>query len=299
MSKDFVPNAHIVSLQRTGSKQLYRALRGSYNKAVDMRPCNPSEASLNRIDTSLGEFFHCWSHTGYKFGPSAAFPFDPQAEVYFRGQPDFHTRSETTSFDVVPRLDGSIGYEPCDYRPNLTYQDVTRRVEMLENVKGSRGFLVKTQMASLLEDLSAVYDFVQLVTLMDRIDALFDVKIILVPDDPIKWLCSNFVCDHSGVFVPGQQQQNAAISYRSEPLHIPRDYIDRLKLRLHSHMLLVGKASDALVIRTCDLSTNRTQMLLRQVFNNSKILVSYEQEFSRYDYPRMIGNYNEVVEAFF
>jgi hypothetical protein len=293
-------NTHIVSLQRTGSKSLYNAIHEVIDNPLQYyAPPFTREGPIR--DTSLGEFFHCWSHTGYKFGPAARFPFDPEADIHFRGQENFPLNENlTSSFDVVPRLDGTIGYERCDYRPQLTVKDVNRRIALLQQVRDTRNFVIKTQLASLVEDLmiNPLNEPSEFGALSIAMNGLFDLTIAIIPDDPVRWLCSNYLCDISGVFVPGASQRKAADYYIDNPVTIPTYYIKLLTSRLSLHNSLVSKLPMAVVLKTTNLSDQKTNRMLNGLLDSKNVMVKYKQEFSSFNYEKMIVNFDEVVGAF-
>src|SRR5271168_4224343 len=204
---------HIVSLQRSGSKSLYNAI----HKAMVTQELNP--LMFDNGDT-LGEFLHCWSEYGYKFGPTAQKPFDPNADIVFRTREEFFEYDGT---NFTPRVDdGKLTWVP----PTLKYQNQPRgqmfhkRVDILREVDS---FVVKTQVASLFEDVYSTYRS-EYESILFRSD-LFTHTVFLTPDDPVKWLCSNYLCDHSGVFVKCTSQEEAALKFKEEPLTIPTEYM--------------------------------------------------------------------------
>src|SRR5271168_3417978 len=113
---------HIVSLQRSGSKSLYNAI----HSAMVHEELNPM--TFDNGD-HLGEFLHCWSEYGYKFGPTAQKPFDQNAEIVFRTRKDFESYHGT---NFEPDFsDGILTWSPTGHKYSLGGEALWRRFDML------------------------------------------------------------------------------------------------------------------------------------------------------------------------
>jgi len=271
---------HIISLQRTGSK----ALESAIYKALD----NP--LSIEGGDP-LGEFLHCWSYYGYKFGPSAKKPFDPAAEIVFKTHPKYEDY-QGVAFDVLPCFEdghSNLEWELVDHTDVLTSVDVSYRLGLIK--KTDRNLVVKTQLASLYEDIGE--DRISL----SYLDSIFDLTIFLSPSNPVQWLCSNFMCDASGVFVSCAQQSSFADYAKLNPLTIPEEYIRKLRTRYLRHQDMSLSYSECMYFQTDDLKNPK---LIEDCFKDvlPDVKIEYVPEFSAFDYSTMIANYDEVREAF-
>jgi hypothetical protein len=268
---------HIVSLQRSGSKSLYNSIHSALNKPL----------TFSNGD-SLGEYLHCWSEYGYKFSFSATKPFDPTACILFRTHPEF---GGYVGSNFTPAYhQGVLSWKPTDYKEVLSYADIEHR---LKAIHLSRSLVVKTQLASLLEE----FDPAQRVCIKNAVldPSLFNRTIFLVPDDLERWLCSNYLCDHSGVFVQCKSQAEAAAAFKATPVTIPTEYLDLLSSRYRVHKNLACGA-DGLVIHTSALTSESTRTLLEFTLG-IKVHVKDEKEFSAFDYSTMIKNYDGVIHA--
>jgi hypothetical protein len=183
-----------------------------------------------------------------------------------------------------------LSWKTTEYKEALTYAAIEHR---LKAIHLSRSLVVKTQLASLLEE----FEPPQRVCIKNAVldPSLFSQTIFLVPDDLERWICSNYLCDHSGVFVQCKSQEEAAVAFKASPVTIPTEYLDLLSSRYRVHQNLACEA-DRLVIRTSDLTSESTRTLLEFTLG-IKVHVKDEREFSAFDYSTMIKNYDEVIHA--
>lgn len=258
---------HLVSLQRTGSKNLEAAISSNLKN------------QLTVSGDPLGEFLHCWYKRGYKFGKGAAKPFDQDAAVLFRTDPHYDAY-DGSYFDVVS-INGQLDWvETPSHFAYATAPDVYGALALLNTDKD---VLVKTQLASLMEDTG-----VDLTPIMDN----FDLNVGLVPSDTLRWLCSNFICDKTGVFVPGSVQRSYAEHLSKHPVDIPTSYVQLLMARLVRHRLLVS--SLPFVLNTEDLYEGNEKLDQLEAATGWTLNVPQTREFSNFAYEKMISNYNQV-----
>lgn len=270
---------HIISLQRTGSKALYKAV----HNALD----NPLKFTNG---DELGEFLHCWSYYGYKFGRNAEKPFDKFAPIVFRTS-SLYKEFEGKAFDVKesPWVNDDLQWEERMHTDWLLQSDVADRLNICKN--SHRNLVVKTQLASLYEDLGGQ-------SLPTReLSESFDSTIFLSPDDPTKWLCSNFLCDYSGIFTACDDQEAAAQELKAKPITAPLDYIRELKTRLRRHFELVnsGKFNPSIRLWTSELLNGYAESEI-EISLGLKVKIDNTPEFSAFDYPSMIANYDQIVD---
>lgn len=278
-------NVHIISLQRTGSKSLYEAVCAAV----------PDRAMIQREDGAeeLGEFFHCWSFYGYKF-LNSRYPFDPQGRILFRTHPDY----DATVGDAYQVHYANYQLQWLRHHETatqLTLTDVRQRSALLHVMTArDKSVVVKTQLASLNEELKLQYSEYEL---LEQLVFQFDRTIILYPKDVVKWVCSNFVADHTGIFAACADQAKATSALRSTKVVIPETYIATLMDRLRRHYVLkehLNKKSVVLNLATEDLSSIETKSKLR-AYLGCEVNVRQEREFSQVPYDQLIANYDEVV----
>jgi hypothetical protein len=224
---------HIVSLQRTGSKSLEKAIAKKY------------------AATALGEFLHGWEQHGYKFGASAERPFDPNAPIWFHTHPDFHSIGEFKNFE--PKVDrsgefeGVLTYTPCSYWSDSILALVGSRISVLNELFSCENFervVVKTQLVYLLEQVPELYRS----DLCRKLKGLFDFSVGIYPSDVRRWVWSNLLADHTGIFVPGTDMEAAIETLRRQQIHIPVSSVRPLLTRLKIHKQLMTSCD--LVVRT-------------------------------------------------
>jgi hypothetical protein len=275
---------HIVSLQRSGSKSLYNAV----HKAMVADRLNP--LTFDNGDR-LEEFLHCWSEYGYKFGLSAQKPFDQNSEIVFRTRDDFRAYKGT---NFKPKFaDGKLTWEPAKHLYERLFTAIRERLLILNR---AQDFVVKTQVASLLEDVGFLLQQEEVEEYLFR-DQLFTHTVFLIPDNVTKWMCSNFLCDYSGVFVQCKSQEEAAAQFKMTPVVIPKDYIVNLSNRYAHHMRLANTYR-GFDLFTADLRDGCvTGDLADYLELQTPLSIKDEQEFSAFDYSTMIANYDEVCDA--
>ncbi len=263
---------HILSLQRTGSKNLYNAIHSKL----------PDPVVFSSGDT-LGEVLHGWGAHGYKFGDHAQYPFDPRAEVVFRTAKDFDLYEGRNFYPCIFE-DGQASWVEHEYQPTWEFEDAISVYYALMH-QDTKDVLVKTQL------MDGSFDDKTTQRLIEGWDWL----ISLTPKDPVRWVCSNYLCDVSGVFVPIKEQQVAAAEFQACRVTIPTTYIREKFKVLRSHWQVINRIKTPIIgLFTEDLSTVKTIEKLR-LLGLGDIEVPLIKEFSAVDYRSMIFNYDEVM----
>lgn len=260
---------HIVSLQRTGSKSLYNAIHaGLKNPLV--------------FDTKdrLEEIFHGWGTSGYKFGAQADYPFDKKAEVIFRTSPNFD-RYEGRNFK--PQIiDGSAKWIHHDYMHHWDSNSALVLHKALLS-QTTKDILVKSQ----LLDGSFPPDTVQ-----DLLKG-WDYIVTITPKDALRWVCSNYLCDRSGIFVPIKEQQDAALAFEACRVIMPLPYVREKLSVLKRHWTVINNIKTPVIhLFTENLNTSQSQLTKLGL---GILDVPVVKEFSNSDYSTMIFNYDEVA----
>ena len=263
---------HILSLQRTGSKSLQAAIHCALE--------NPLTIGNHHLD----EFFHGWPFHGYKFGVDARNPFDKDAAILFRTHPDF-SAYEGQSFMPVARHH-SMCYVECPYAEQLTDKHIYYLRTLLD-LYPSRNYVVKTQITTLMSDVNAPNDL-----WMDAVLKGFDVTINLVPSDLVKWLCSNYACDYTGIFAPCPEQEAAR---KTQKLTMPATYAQTLLRRLGIHNRLLAALPNVVHLKTSDLVDLNVGQKLCELLRVPGLAIQHPKEFSADGYETLFTNYDEIV----
>lgn len=108
---------------------------------------------------------------------------------------------------------------------------------------------MKTQLCYLLDHIPSHYRS----DLCRKIHSLFDFTVGIYPEDEHRWVWSNLLADHTGIFVPGSDMNQAIEELKRNPIYIPISAVRTLLLRLRAHKLLMPTCD--LVVRTESIST--------------------------------------------
>ncbi len=269
---------HILSLQRTGSKSLQTAIHRALS--------NPLAFNTRLGTQELAEYFHGWGFTGYKYGGNARIPADPDTAVLFRTHPDF--KNYFGSSFIPTTSDEFLMWEPYPYQEQLTYEHLAYLRVLLDKFH-YRNYVVKTQITTLLEDVEAKAKASDIVDLVTRGS---DVLINLVPSDIVKWLCSNYACDATGIFVPCPEQKAAR---ESTKLTMPYDYVKKQLDRLSVHSFVTARFKNIHTISTDSMAETSTQRLLSELVGGN-VVIPNVKEFSADGYEKLFTNYGEIRE---
>jgi hypothetical protein len=264
---------HILSMQRTGSKSLQDAINTALGRTLTIGS-----------EKHLGEYFHGWSFHGYKFGYEAVKPFDPEHAILFRTHPHFKDFSGSSFLPVARHH--SMCYVECHYEEVLTDQHIYYLRTLLNRYR-EFNYVVKTQIVTLMGDVEAPNDL-----WMDAVLKGFDVTINLMPSDLVKWLCSNFACDYTGIFAPCPEQEEAR---KTTKMAMPEDYARRMLRRLDVHKRLVNALPNVIHVETDKLSDPATLSALCTALKVSDLTIKHPKEFSAGGYETLFANYNEIV----
>jgi len=275
---------HITSLQRTGSKSLQQAI----HNALD----NPLTIVHAGGSSNLGELFHGWEFSGYKFGHNARYPFDPAADIVFRTAANFD-EYQGKSFIPVGNNDW-LSYMEYQYAEELTENHVAY-IRVLLDAYSNRSYVVKTQLSSLYEDVC--FDGAA-ESWLSNVNRGFDVLIDLTPSNLVNWICSNFVCDTTGIFAPCPAQQEAGTQFKSA---IPVNYVRRMMSRLMQHHRLLNRFAPNKGTKVIRLTTDQLSdphvvaHLARQLdIDFQKLVIKHTKEFSAEGYEKLIENYKDI-----
>lgn len=261
---------HIISLQRTGSKNLYNAIHSKL----------PDPLVFNSGDT-LGEILHGWGSQGYKFGLNAQYPFDPQASVMFRTAKDFDLHQGRNFYPVIS--DNTASWMNFGYDEGWGPEDSLSIHHAL--MHQTKDVLVKTQLMDGSFDAKTV----------QRLLENWDWVVTITPKDPVRWVCSNYLCDVSGVFVPVKEQQVATSEFQISRVVVPMDYVRAKFKALKAHWKIINDIKTPMIsVFTEDLTAVKTTERLRSL-GLGDIEVPLIKEFSSVDYRTMIFNYDEVM----
>lgn len=268
---------HILSLQRTGSKSLLNAI----HKAL-MAPLHIVDLVGDR--RPLGEFFHLWEAHGYKFSPNSYAPYTDG--VVFRTAQNFDSYKGVNFIPVARDVD-SLGWELYPYVPKLQAKHI-QYLRVLLSVHQESNYVVKTQIATLAEDCVDPRS-----TWLPSVLEGFDLTINLVPTDLVKWICSNYACDTSGVFVPCPEQESSLSEFKARKLVMPPDYVHRMLTRLREHDLLVAGTPNVVTVKTDDLCDVEAMRVLGERIG-APLHVEHPKEFSADGYEDLFSNYHDI-----
>src|SRR6185503_13998488 len=193
-------------------------------------------------------FFHAWSLSGYKFGNGANFPFDPESSITFRTA-ERYAALAGQNFLPVPHSRNFMGWAEHRHVDALTASHVHYLRVLLDSFP-ERSYVIKTQLASLAEDVRG-----QMESWLPQVVEGFDLTINLEPSDIVKWLCSNYACDMTGIFAPCPAQDHARESLK---LTMPLDYVKTLMSRLRLHRELAADIPNVMTVTTDDLGRTDT-----------------------------------------
>jgi hypothetical protein len=270
---------HIVSLQRTGSKSLLNAVHNALKAPLHFK-------DITGTRTTLGEFFHLWEGHGYKFSTRSYAPYVD--EVVFRTAPNFKSYKSANFLPVHGDVD-SLEWDSFPYINQLRAKHI-HYLRVLLSMYHDSNYVVKTQIATLAEDCVDPISHWLLAVLED-----FDLTINLVPSDLVKWVCSNYVCDTTGVFVPCASQDNARAAIKAEKLVMPADYVHKMLERLRSHDRLIAGTPNVWTIKTEDLSDPLAMAALGARIGGV-IEIEHPKEFSAEGYEVLFNNYDDIKE---
>lgn len=271
----------IISLQRTGSKSLEKAIQEKL----------PNRLRFDNGD-ELGEILHLWGEHGYKFGPAAQRPFDKDAEILFHTNKDFAEFKGTNFTPLV--TEKTIRWEPIEYQEELDLKkSVSIKTALMHQADLlKKDLIIKSQLAFI------EYSTSQMVQVINGWDAL----VFLTPSDIPRWVCSNYLCDTTGIFAPVKEQQDAANNLIKDPVTIPRAYILEKTNLLNKHYTLQRvvkrlmsptKRTRVLNLTTESLNSAVTKYQLRDL-KLGALEIPVVQEFSNLNYHEMIKNYADV-----
>lgn len=276
---------HIVSLQRTGSKSLQKAVHNALDKPLSVLHAHGS--------SHLGEFFHGWEFHGYKFGPDASRPFDPDDEIVFRTAEGFDAY-KGRSFIPVAYGSGFV-YLSYPYQEELEPRHLSYLRVMLDRFH-DRNYVIKTQLGSLYEDVAAEGSRVD--EWLDEVMLGHTLTINLLPSNLVDWVCSNYVCDTTGIFAPCDAQDKARTEFKAS---IPERYVRKMMGRLDQHTRLVDRYSirsdmKLIHITTDSLSDPATLAVLAQHLGVAvaDLVIDHPKEFSAEGYEKLIANYSDI-----
>lgn len=269
---------HILSLQRTGSKSLLNAVHNALEAPLHFK-------DITGARTTLGEYFHAWEAHGYKFSPRSYAPYVD--EVVFRTAAGY-TAYKGVNFIAASGDVDSLTWANYHHLEHLTAEHINY-LRVLLSLYSDSNYVVKTQIATLAEDcIDTVHAW--LPSVLDG----YDLTINLVPADIVKWVCSNYACDVTGVFVPCAEQDKARASLNDNKMTIPIGYIRRLMGRLREHRGLVANAKNVWTITTEDLSNPQfVDELSKRV--GAQVTIEHPKEFSAQGYEEMFSNYADIV----
>lgn len=256
-------NIHILSHRRSGSKSLASALER----------LNPGL----KTHKSLSEILHLPFMHEYKFGRSSVEPFG--AEVYFHTQAGFDT---VPSVNFFPRFGDTLFWEPVAYQYVYSWATAEQLLrDYLQHYEGQGSLVVKTQAGYLHRKGARTAEVL----------SLFERTILLRPRNFTRWVCSNWCCDHTGIFVNIPRQAEASTSI---PKKIPASYVHRL-LREDQHLQDLACRTPHLALITEELSTEHTSQLLKTYLGTpDPVVVPKESEYEVLNYETFFTNYQEV-----
>lgn len=270
---------HIVSLQRTGSKSLLNAVHSALKAPLHFK-------DLVGGRSTLGEYFHLWEAHGYKFSQSSYAPYVD--DVVFRTAANFDSY-KGLNFIPIPGDVDSLQWDNYPYINRLQAAHLNY-LRVLLSMYHDSNYVVKTQLATLAEDCIDPASH-----WLPSVMSGFDLTINLVPSNLVKWVCSNYVCDITGVFVPCAAQDNARKSIKAAKLVMPADYVHKMLERLRSHDRLVAGTPNVWTIKTDDLS-DPTVMASLGVKIGGIIKIEHPKEFSTEGYDKLFDNYDDIKE---
>lgn len=268
---------HILSLQRTGSKSLLNAVHNALKAPLHI-------TDLVGERRPLGEFFHLWEAHGYKFSPSSYAPYVDG--VVFRTAEGFDDYRGVNFIPVAGDVD-SLTWSIYPYVKRLQSQHI-QYLRVLLSVYHDSNYVVKTQIATLAEDCVDPRS-----TWLPAVLEGFDLTINLVPSDLVKWVCSNYACDVTGVFVPCEAQETERNEMKARKLVMPADYVHRLLTRLREHDLLVAGTPNVITVKTDDLSNPKAMASLSERIG-APLNVEHTKEFSADGYAELFANYDDI-----
>jgi hypothetical protein len=269
---------HILSLQRTGSKSLLSAIHNALEAPLHFK-------DVTGARTPLGEYFHAWEAHGYKFSQRSHAPYVD--EVVFRTAANYKAYKGVNFIATSGDVD-SLAWANYHHLEHLTAEHINY-LGVLLSLYSDSNYVVKTQIATLAEDcIDTLHTW--LPSVLDG----YDLTINLVPADIVKWVCSNYACDVTGVFVPCAAQDKARASLNENKMTMPLEYIRRIMSRLREHRGLVANAKNVWTITTDDLSKPEFVAALSARLG-APVTIEHPKEFSAQGYEEMFSNYADIV----
>lgn len=275
---------HVLSLQRTASKSLVSTL----SSLLD-----PKNTVL-LAGEPLAEFLHYWSLHDFRFAGQLTKPFGHEEDVVFYKTHPCFNHPTNIQFEYVQTGDQATGYA-FDYspvpvgpeRPRL--ESFLQCLELLRRVNPSHSqFVLKTQLAHLLHQLTGVYRNVVLDSLANFHDENQITTVKLSRKSGLDWLCSMALTDASGIFIPCRAQSLALENFVQNPFPVSPGKVDAWVSMWNKHETTISADNtffDTDLSKPQVLRTRRGPKFVTIPASTKPL------EFSSVDYSKTIANY--------